>query len=132
MANLDQASGQYQQARSYLLPQLNLVARQSFQTINLLGYGIDLPGSSQQSAQQLIGPFGSMDARVFLTQELFNLADVRSSQSFHSHLDSSRLLINNARELVVPRVVSTYLEALRAKATRDTLKEQGVLANERI
>ena len=130
MANLDQASGQYQQARSYLLPQLNLVARQSWQTINLLGFGIDLPGVLQQSAQQLIGPFGSMDARVFLTQELFNLADVRSSQSFHSHLDSSRLLINNARELVVLRVVSTYLEALRAKATRDTLKEQGVLANE--
>jgi outer membrane protein len=130
MAGLDQASGQYQQARSYLLPQLNLGARQSYQTINLLGYGIDLPGSSQQSAQQLIGPFGSMDARVFLTQELFNLANVRSSQSFHSRLDSSRLLVNNARELVALRVVSTYLEALRAKATRDTLKEQGVLANE--
>jgi outer membrane protein len=130
MASLEQATGQYQQARSYLLPQLNLVARQSYQTINLLGYGIDLPGSSQQSAQQLIGPFGSMDARVFLTQELFNLANVRSSQSFHSRLDSSRLLVNNARELVALRVVSTYLEALRAKATRDTLKEQGVLANE--
>ena len=66
MANLDQAAGQYQQARSYLLPQLNLVARQSWQTINLLGYGIDLPGSSQQSAAQLIGPFASMDARVSL------------------------------------------------------------------
>jgi outer membrane protein TolC len=130
VASLDQATGQYQQARSYLLPQLNLVARQSWQTINLLGYGIDLPGSSQQQAGQLIGPFGSMDARVFFTQELFNLANVRSSQSFHSRLDSSRLLINNARELVVLRVVSTYLEALRAKATRDTLKEQGGLANE--
>ena len=71
-----------------------------------------------------------MDARVFFNQELFNLADRRSSQSFHSRLDSSRLLVNNARELVVLRVVSTYLEALRAKATRYTLTEQGVLANE--
>jgi len=129
IASLDQASGQYQQARSYLLPQLNLGARQSYQTINLQGYGIDLPGNPQ-TAQQLIGPFGSMDARAFLTQELFNLADVRSSRSFHSRLDSSRLLVNNARELVALRVVSTYLEALRAKATRDTLIEQGVLANE--
>lgn len=34
MAGLDQASGQYQQARSYLLPQLNLGIRQSYQTIN--------------------------------------------------------------------------------------------------
>jgi outer membrane protein len=130
MASLEQATGQYQQARSYLLPQLNLGARQSYQTINLLGYGIDLPGISQRGAQQLIGPFGSMDARVFFTQEFFNLADMRSSQSFRSRQDSSRLLINNARELVVLRVVSTYLEALRAKATRDTLTEQGVLANE--
>lgn len=130
MASLEQATGQYQQARSYLLPQLNLGARQSYQTINLLGYGIDLPGISQPGAQQLIGPFGSMDARVFFTQELFNLANIRSSQSFHSQLDSSRLLVNNARELVALRVVSTYLEALRAKATRDTLTEQGALANE--
>jgi outer membrane protein TolC len=129
MASLEQASGQYQQARSYLLPQLNLVARQSWQTINLLGYGIDLPGAPQ-SAQQLIGPFGSMDARLFFTQELFNLADRRASQSSHSRLDSTRLLINNSRELVVLRVVSTYLEALRAKATRDTLAEQGALAND--
>jgi outer membrane protein len=130
MASLEQATGQYQQARSYLLPQLNLGARQSYQTINLLGYGIDLPGISQPGAQQLIGPFGSMDARVFFTQELFNLADIRSSQSFRTRQDSSRLLVNDARELVALRVVSTYLEALRAKATRDTLTEQEVLANE--
>jgi len=130
MASLEQATGQYQQARSYLLPQLNLGARQSYQTINLLGYGIDLPGTSRQGAQQLIGPFGSMDARLFFTQELFNLADIRSSRSFRSRLDSSRLLVNNARELVALRVVSTYLDALRAKAARDTLAEQSVLAND--
>src|SRR5215471_9352240 len=125
MAQLDQAKGQYEQFRSPLLPQLDLHARQSLLTVNLVGLGVPVIGETGK-----IGPFGSMDARVFLTQELFNLADRRSSQSFHSRLDSSRLLINNARELVVLRVVSTYLEALRAKAARDTLKEQGALANE--
>ena len=35
MANLDQASGQYNRRGSYLPPQLNLVAGQSYETIGL-------------------------------------------------------------------------------------------------
>jgi outer membrane protein TolC len=129
MARLDQSSGQYQQYRSALLPHLDVAARQSFQTVNLLGFGIDLP-TSQGSSQGLIGPFGSMDARVLLSQDLFNLANIRSWQSYRSRRDSSRILVDNAREVVALNVVATYLEALKAKAARDTLAEQTKLAEE--
>jgi outer membrane protein TolC len=78
MAHLDQVTGQYQQARSALLPQIDISARQNFQTVNLIGIGIDLPGGV---AQGLIGPFGSMDARASLSQDIFNLASVRAWQS---------------------------------------------------
>ena len=54
LARLDQTSGQYQQSRSALLPQLDVYARQSYQTINLAGIGIDLPGEPG-----LIGPFAA-------------------------------------------------------------------------
>ena len=111
LAHLDQASGRYQQSRSALLPQLDVAARQSFQTLNLLGIGIDLP-NSQGTSQGLIGPFGSMDARLLLSQDLFNLANVRAWQSYRSRQDSSRLLVDNSREIVVLNVVATYLEAL--------------------
>jgi outer membrane protein TolC len=125
LARLDQASGQYQQARSALLPQLYVAARQSFQTVNLIGIGIDLP-----SASGLIGPFGSMDARTLLSQDLFNLASVRAWQSYRSRRESSRLLAGDAREVVALNVVATYLDALKTKASRDTLAVQTKLATD--
>jgi outer membrane protein TolC len=108
-----------------LLPQAFIVARQAFLTENLEGIGIFLPGFPR-----LLGPFGSMDARVVLSQDLFNIASIRSWKSFNARKDSSRLLVGNAREVVTLNVVGAYLEALRAKAYRDTLTDQTRLANE--
>lgn len=126
-ARLDQVTGQYEQARSSLLPQIGFIAHQNYQTINLIGLGIDIPGSQTQG---LIGPFASFDARVFLSQDVFNLSNIRDRQSYRSREDASRFVVNNSRELVVLNVVSTYLDALRAKATRDALTDQTNLANE--
>lgn len=124
-ANLDRTSGQYQQARSVLLPQVYVAARQAYLTQNLQGFGIDLSGFPT-----LLGPFGSMDARAVLSQDLVNIAGIKSWQSFNARRDSSRLLVDNAREVVALNVVGAYLQALRAKASRDTLIEQTRLANE--
>jgi outer membrane protein TolC len=124
-ADLDQAAGRYEQSRGVLLPQLGVFARQGLQTINLQGFGIDVPSQPKK-----IGPFGSMDARIVLTQDLLNIANLRSSNSYSSRRDSSRLRLENAREVVTLNVVGAYLEALRAKASRDTLIEQVKLAND--
>src|SRR5215510_14849777 len=125
LARLNQASGRYQQSRSALLPQLDIAARQSYQTLNLLGIGIDLPG-----AKGLIGPFGSMDARILWSQDLINLSNVRAWQSYRSRQEASSRLVDDAREVVALNVIATYLEALRTKAARETLVEQMKLASE--
>jgi outer membrane protein TolC len=125
MAQLDQVSGRYEQSRSTLLPQLNVRARQDYLTVNLAGIGILVP-----SAQGKFGPLASMDARAFLTQQVLNLSDIRTWQSSRSREESSRLLVEHARELVALRVVATYLEALKAKASRDALEAQRKLADE--
>ena len=70
-ANLQRTSGQYEQSRSTLLPQVGVAARQGYLTLNLQGFGIDLP-----SVPRLIGPFASMDARVIVTQDLLNIANI--------------------------------------------------------
>jgi outer membrane protein len=124
-ANLQRTSGQYEQSRSALLPQVGVVARQGYLTLNLQGFGIDVANQPR-----LIGPFGSMDARVIVSQDLLNIANIRSWQSYSSHRDSSRYLVENAREVVALNVVGAYLQALRAKASRDTLLEQRKLATE--
>jgi outer membrane protein len=130
MAQLDETSGRYLQSRSALLPQVGIFARQSIQTISLQGFGIDIPGLPPSAQQGKVGPFGSMDARAVLSQDLFNLASIRSWRSYRSRRESSRLLVDDAREIVALNVVSAYLDALRSKATRDTLAEQQKLAQD--
>jgi outer membrane protein TolC len=61
---------------------------------------------------------------------VFNLSNIRAWQSSRSRQESSRLLLDNARELVALRVVATYLDALRAKASRDRLLAQTNLADD--
>lgn len=124
-ANFDQAVGRYEQARSVLLPQVDFGVRQSYLTMNFQGIGIDLP-----SSPGLVGPFGSMDARVMVSQDILNIASMRASQSYSSRRDSSRFLVENTREAITLNVVGAYLQALRAKASRDTLLEQTRLAND--
>jgi outer membrane protein len=124
-AGLDQATGRYAQSRAYRLPQIDISLRQNLQTVNLIGIGIPLAG-----AQGKLGPFGSMDARIYLSQEILNFANRRTWESSKAQQDSSKFLVNNARELVALNVVAAYLEALKAKATRDTLLEQVRLASE--
>jgi outer membrane protein TolC len=123
---LDQAVGRYTQSRGVLLPQVEGYAYQAYLTINLKGLGIDIPTVPQGKQ----GPFGSMDARVALSQDLLNIANLQSWKSSRSRQDSSRLQLENAREVVVLDVVAAYLQALRAKESRDTVTEQMKLAEE--
>ena len=125
IAQLDQAKGKTDQALSPLLPQINLGARQGYLTVNLAGVGIEVPGVTGKS-----DPFGSMDTRIFLSQQILNIAECWSWKSSKSRLDSSRLLVDNAREFVTLKVVAAYLDALKAKVTRNTLVEQRKLAEE--
>src|SRR5215831_1548138 len=124
-ANLERASGRYQEARSALLPQVGVAARQGYLTQNLQGFGIDLT-----EFPRVLGPFGSMDARGFIVQDFVNIASLRSWQSYRSRRDASRLLVEDAREVVTLNVVSAYLQALTAKSSRDSLTEQTKLAND--
>lgn len=125
-ARLAQASGQYAQSRSVMLPQVEGNVRQAYLTINLKGLGIDIPSVSQSTTD----PFGSMDARITLHQDLLNIANREAWKSSGAKQESSRLLLGNAREIVALNVVAVYLQALRMKASRDALVEQTKLADD--
>ena len=125
-SQLDQATGRYAQSRGALLPQIEGHASQAYMTIVLKGLGINIPNVPQGKSD----PFGSFNARVTLSQDLLNLANLQAWKSTRSRQDSSRLLVQNAREIVVLDVVAAYLQALRAKASRDALTEQTKLATD--
>ncbi len=125
-ARLAQATGKTAQSRSPLLPQVEGAFYQAYLTINLKGLGIDIPTVPQGTTD----PFGSMDARVILRQDLLNIANREAWKSSSARQESSRLQLGNAREIVVLNVVGTYLQALRIKAQRDALVEQTKLADD--
>lgn len=123
-SRMEQASGRLGQSRAELLPQVDINARQAYLTINLIGLGIDIPTVPQGKSD----PFGSMDARITLRQDLLNIANMRAWKSSRSSQDASRSLVQNAREVVALDVIAAYLQALRTKASRDMLAEQSKLA----
>lgn len=125
-SRLDQASGRYAQSRAVMLPQIEGFASQAYLTMNLRGLGIEIPTVPQGKQ----GPFGSMNARATLSQDFLNIANREAWKSSRSTQESSRLLVENAREVVVLNVVGAYLQALRAKASRDMLAEQTKLATD--
>ncbi|HEY7406431.1 MAG TPA: TolC family protein [Candidatus Angelobacter sp.] len=125
-ARLTQATGQNAQSRSALLPQVEGIAYQAYLTINLKGLGIDIPSVPQGKTD----PFGSMDARIILRQDLLNIANREAWKSSSARMESSRLQLGNAREIVVLNVVGAYLQALQIKTLRDSLAEQTKLAED--
>lgn len=125
-SRLAQATGRYAQSRGVLLPQLEARAYQAYMTVNLQGIGINFPTVPLGKSD----PFASMDARVVLSQDLLNIASLQAWRSSRSRQESSRLQVENAREAVVLDVVAAYLQALRAKASRDTVTEQEKLADD--
>jgi outer membrane protein TolC len=123
-SRLEQETGRTAQSRSVLLPQIEGNAGQAYLTIVLKGLGIEIPGVPQGKSD----PFGSFNARVTLSQDLLNIANLEAWKSSRSRHDASRLQVQNSREIVVLNVVAAYLQALRAKASRDALNEQTKLA----
>jgi outer membrane protein len=124
-ADVDKAVGRRAQSRGPLLPQVSFAARQSYYTASLLGLGLDIP-----TIPSKLGPSAAMDARLILTQDLLNISNLRDWQASRSREDSFRFMLNDARELVTLSVVSAYLDALRARESRDSLLEQTRLARE--
>jgi outer membrane protein TolC len=125
-SQLEQATGRDAQFRSALLPQVDINARQAYLTINLRGLGLEIPGVTEG----VIGPFGSADIRVGLHQDLLNIASLQAWKSARLKQTSGRLLVDDAREVIALNVVAAYLQALRAKASKESLIEQIRLAND--
>ena len=90
-SNFERASGQFLQARSALLPRVDVFTRQAYLTVSRRDR------DRHPYAQGKIGPFASMDAPAFRRQDLLNIAVLRSQQSFRRAQDSSRFLVSNAR-----------------------------------
>jgi outer membrane protein len=110
----NEARGEKQQLLSALLPQVSGAAYQSNTTENLVALGFQ-PGLLPGLGTTLIGPFRNFDARVRLSQTVFDLSAIHNYRAGRAGVRVAELRAALAREQVVSATGLIYIEALRAE-----------------
>ncbi|MGE0040866.1 MAG: TolC family protein [Vicinamibacterales bacterium] len=111
-AGVDAAAGRRWTALSDLLPQVSADLSGLRQTVNLATFGISLPGFPE-----IVGPFNVYDARIGVSQSVFDLEAIQGARAEAAALAGSRHTARDARRLVALVVTNLYLEA-QAAASR--------------
>lgn len=110
----NEARGEKEQARAPLLPNISGVAYQASLTENLVALGFQ-PGTIPGFNSTFLGPFKNFDARLLLTQKVFDLSAIRNYQAGQAGVRVAALQEALAREQVASGTGLIYLEALRAE-----------------
>ncbi len=106
-----QARSRALEAASELLPRLTAGVSQSrTYKVNLAAQGLDFPGFAP-----MLGPFNTFDARLRLTQKVFDWGDWRRAQSGRAAARAAGAEEKAAREQVAAAAALAYLEARRAQ-----------------
>ena len=110
----NEARGEKQQSLSALLPKVSGAAYQANTTDNLVALGFQ-PGLIPGLTTTLIGPFKNFDARVRLSQTIFDLSAIQNYRAGRAGVRVAELREALAREQVVSATGLIYIEALRAE-----------------
>jgi outer membrane protein TolC len=122
-ADVRSARGQRWEQLSALLPHVTAGPNVDLSKINLAEFGFDFsfPGFSLPPA---IGPFSYFDARVDVSQSLFDWKLINNERASRQSLQSAEYNYKDARDLVVLAVGYTYLQAIADVARIETAEAQ--------
>jgi outer membrane protein TolC len=121
-ADIRSARGQRWEQLSALLPHVTANPYVADSKINLaeLGFtslsGVSIPAS--------VGPFSYFDARVAVTQTLFDWKSINATRAAAQSLKSAEYSYKDARDLVVLAVGYTYLQSIADLARIETAEAQ--------
>ena len=122
-ADIRGARGQRWQQLSELLPHVTASPYVADSKINLSELGLTSVGGGFQ-IPAAIGPFSYFDARLSVTQTLFDWKSINSTRAASQSLKSSEYTFKDARDLVVLAVGYTYLQAIADEARIETAEAQ--------
>jgi outer membrane protein TolC len=121
-ADIRSARGQRWEQLSALLPHATVGPYVVDSEINLAEVGLtSAPGISIPSS---IGPFSYFDARLAVTQSLFDWKAINAARASGHSLKSAEYSYKDARDLVVLAVGYTYLQAIADEARIETAQAQ--------
>ena len=114
------ARGSRWTALSDLLPNVSGRVAENRQKINLAAFGFPLPPGTPS----LVGPFNVFDARVNLSQSVFDLRAINAAKAETHNLEAAKLTVRGARDLVVLVSANLYLQTLAADARVHSARAQ--------
>jgi outer membrane protein TolC len=124
LLNAEEAVGRARGARwralADLLPNVSGRLAETRQVINLEAFGFPLPAGFPS----IVGPFNVFDARVSLSQSLFDVRAINDARAESHKLAAAEYTVRSARDLVVLVSGNLYLQALAAAARRDSTRAQ--------
>jgi outer membrane protein len=114
---IDEAQAQVGEARSALLPHVGASAATMNRTFNLYAMGFSLPTApGEPPLPALVGPFGSLDARVRMDQTLFDAAGYQRLKAARVAVAGDEAERESAQAAAAQRAALSYLQAGRAEA----------------
>jgi outer membrane protein TolC len=116
------ARGQRWEQLSAMLPHVTAGPYVADSKINLSEEGLTGFGGLQIPVS--IGPFSYFDARLAVTQSLFDWKSINATRAASQNLKSSEYTFKDARDLVVLAVGYTYLQAIADAARIETAAAQ--------
>lgn len=123
------AEARVTQARAALLPDLSGTASKTERTFAKSTLGISFPPSAF-SLPDLIGPYDIVDARLHVSQTLFDVAGWESWQASRTSASASRADLDASREDAAQTAAIAYLRLLRARALLEARGADEALAAE--
>jgi len=121
----ERASGARTVALAQLLPNVRASASVARQKINLEAFGFPLDASPLISTfPRVVGPFTVYDARVYLTQSVFDLGAYNEAKAEAHNLSAARHSYRSARDLVVLVAANAYLQVIATGARAASARAQ--------
>lgn len=114
------AEGSRWTALADLLPNVSGRMSENRQRINLAAFGFPLPPGTPA----LVGPFNVFDARVAVSQSVFDLRAINEVRAEGHNVAAARHSVRSARDLVVLVTANLYLQALAASARLESARAQ--------
>src|SRR5262249_56270044 len=109
---------------STLLPNLSGQLSWSIQQTNLQAVGLRLATIPGIRIPTIVGPFAVQDVRAYLTQQVFNLSDVKNWKSASQSERASLYSYQTDRDLVILVTGTAYLQVIADAASVDSNRAQ--------
>jgi len=121
-ADIRSARGRRWEQLSALLPHVTAAPSVAATELNLAELGFTSLGGA--SIPPSLGPFSYFDARVAVSQSLFDWKSINATRAAGQSLKSAEYTYKDARDLVVLAVGFTYLEGIADEARIETAEAQ--------